>query len=147
MCDRPAYKWISLRNLSRTALTHTPFCYCILEQKRRRQRVRERGDDHEFSMTQELQDLFSDCTYLFRFFGEHYLDGERSERAGGGSRKNGGGRQRRRKRLGDDDRRRRPLPPAVAAPPVTGSLSPRRVRSLSPRRRPTTSTAVSAEWA
>jgi hypothetical protein len=31
------------------------------------------GSGGEFSLTQELSDLFNDCTYLFRFFNDQYL--------------------------------------------------------------------------
>jgi hypothetical protein len=57
----------------------------------------------EFSLTQELSDLFNDCTYLFRFFNDQYLGIGGTDGVGGKSgprrrKGRGGGRRLRRRR-------------------------------------------------
>jgi hypothetical protein len=64
-----------------------------------------RGDGGEFSLTQELSDLFNDCTYLFRFFNDQYLGIGGTDGAGGKS-----GQRRRKGRGGNRRRRRRSSP-------------------------------------
>jgi hypothetical protein len=60
------------------------------------------GGGGEFSLTQELSDLFNDCTYLFRFFNDQYLGIGGTDGGGGKSgprrRKGRGGNRRRRRR-------------------------------------------------